>query len=190
MRPRPANNRRRRPSGGWGAVLYLALWCLAAVIAGGCDPGTRYRALSFFFDGVPLPADQQAPEGAAGKAARTGREKARYVQHGPYAAKLCDSCHAQGTNKLLVRVEELCFTCHTFDLTGKKVHGPLASGGCTACHDPHGSPNRLFLVSDSQGFCLTCHDRDAVLKRDVHSGDGECTACHDAHTSSNAYLLK
>lgn len=167
--------------------MLAALLVVAAVL--GCAPETNYLVLSFFFDGVPLPqdghAEQQGTEGQA-----TGGQQ-RFGEHGPYAAKLCDACHLQGSNKLVVPREELCIRCHVLKLDGKMLHGPLASGNCDICHGPHGSGNRYLLVADSKEFCLYCHNKTDILKRDVHQGvNAECTVCHDAHGSSNDFLLK
>lgn len=177
----------RTSAGAFSAWALLLMLCAGA----GCDPQARYRTLSFFFDGVPEPRTAAPAAGGAAPAQSGGAGASRYIQHGPYAARLCEGCHAPGGNKLIMRIEELCIHCHVFDFTGKKIHGPLASGGCTACHDPHGSINRFLLVSEARVFCLSCHDERDVRRRDVH-GDAslECTDCHDAHSAPGRYLLK
>jgi len=164
----------------------------AAVLLLGCSATTRHSVLTYFFDGVPPPREE-APAaesyGAAGPApsAQTVRR-----DHGPYAAKLCSACHNTGaTNVLVAPGEELCFRCHDLRLDRKYIHGPLASGGCLQCHDPHGSRHRYLLVSDSDSFCFRCHDREALEGSGTHAGVQEpCTACHDAHMSDNEHLLK
>jgi len=176
--------------------MLLAMGITTALVLGGCDPQTRYRTLSFFFDGVPEPVERQkepapgintAPE----RTARAGAEKPRSFQHGPYGAKLCDACHVRNSNSLVMPLEELCAYCHVFDLSGRKIHGPLASGGCTVCHDPHESQNPKVLVANAREFCLYCHERKDLMKQDVHRDpERECTICHDAHSSQNSYLLK
>ncbi|MDA8099743.1 MAG: hypothetical protein M0042_08960 [Nitrospiraceae bacterium] len=173
-------------------------WILAVVLIGslaaGCSPETRYRTLSFFFDGVP-------PPGGSGQELRSGRAtgepkeppKVRPTTHGPYAARLCEACHQRGSgNKLILPVEELCLKCHVVSIAKKNVHGPLASGGCRVCHEPHGSGKAYLLVADPTTFCFYCHDEQEVGTRDVHkaSGGAECTECHDAHSSDNPFLLK
>ncbi len=158
-------------------------------------PGLQYRILSFFFDGVPLSKKNKdtGKEGASTEA--PGEKEAKldeYKTHGPYAAKLCSGCHipAEG-NRLILPVEELCLNCHVLDLNKKKVHGPVVAGGCRVCHEPHGSPYRFYLVSDSKIFCFYCHDKKDIDKRDVHkSTDKGCTYCHNAHASDNKFLLR
>ena len=178
-------------------MLFVLSACAAAMAAlTSCDASTRYRVLSTIFDGVPLP---DAPSDTAWNGHsdeplardQKGESTAQYLQHGPYAAKLCEGCHQKSTNALTRPAEDLCAYCHEFKLDGKKVHGPLASGGCRVCHDPHGSQNRFLLVSDSRDFCLTCHDRNEIMTRDVHvNSHDECTSCHNAHASDVDFLLK
>jgi predicted CXXCH cytochrome family protein len=85
--------------------------------------------------------------------------------------------------------EQLCLQCHVFPHSATDyVHGPLAAGGCTVCHEPHSSPNRYLLVSDSEAFCFHCHDRERM--RDHAGGEPRCTSCHDAHMSAKKFLLR
>lgn len=157
-------------------------------------PDLKYRILSFFFDGVPLPMKQNNDVGDESSSEAPGEKKGplKYREHGPYAAKLCSACHVPAAgNKLILPVEELCQNCHVLDLNKKKVHGPVVAGGCTICHDPHGSPYRFFLVSESEDFCFFCHDRKDIEKREVHRNtDKGCTYCHNAHAADNEFLLR
>lgn len=158
----------------------------------GCSPEKRVEILSFFFDGVTRPGDARGGADAAGRKREGGHqtEVERY-EHSPFAARQCESCHVRGSNNLVMPAERLCFNCHSVDLSKKYVHGPVAAGGCTVCHNPHGSGKRFLLVSDPRDFCLYCHDKAAVFAREVHEGVSEqCTACHDAHSSDNEFLLK
>jgi len=166
---------------------------VAAALLLGCSATTRHSVLTYFFDGVP-PLEEAAttadsPGGPAGPAPS---EQAARRDHGPYAAKMCSACHNTGaTNVLVAPGEELCFRCHELRLDRKYIHGPLASGGCLQCHDPHGSRYRYLLVSESESFCLRCHDREALVGSGTHPGLKEpCTACHDSHMSDNEHLLK
>lgn len=169
-----------------GTALAAALLMTGAATA--CAPETRHRVLSFFFDGVPPLEDGDREQDAEAYATAARR---RYGEHGPYAARLCDACHVQGSNSLVLPQEELCLNCHPLKLDRAMLHGPLASGSCVICHAPHGSAHRYLLVSDSKEFCLYCHDKNEILKREAHQGvDAECTTCHDAHGSGRQFLLK
>jgi predicted CXXCH cytochrome family protein len=167
--------------------------CVAVALSAGCSATTRHSVLTYFFDGVPpLREAVSAAEPSGGPAGSAPASQVTRRDHGPYAAKLCSACHNTGaTNALVAPGEELCFKCHDLRLDKKYIHGPLASGGCLQCHDPHGSRYRYLLVSDSESFCLRCHDREALEGTGTHAGSQEpCTACHDAHMSDNEYLLK
>lgn len=172
----------------------LAASGAAAALSVGCNTASGHKVLAFFFDGVPPPGSAAAT--AAGEPALPAHAvrgaTAALREHGPYAAKLCDACHdPRAMNRLVVPVEQLCGRCHELDLDRRYVHGPLAAGGCTVCHDPHSSRYGYLLVSESDGFCLTCHDRGALPADTDHAGEAaRCTDCHDAHKSDQKYLLK
>jgi len=172
-------------------VLGAAALFVAAALSAGCSTATHHRVLSIFFDGVP---EAKAAVGSDAPAvqASVGRQLVRPGEHGPYAAKLCDSCHnSKATNALVVPAEQLCSRCHELGDAKAFVHGPLASGGCLVCHDPHRSANRFLLVSATDGFCLQCHDRATLSPAEGHAGSAtDCTHCHDAHMSDRKYLLR
>jgi predicted CXXCH cytochrome family protein len=159
----------------------------AVVFFAGCSATTRHRVLTTMFDGVP-PLRPSTPVAAT----TAGRQGPAFVVprvHGPYAAKLCSACHvSKAGNALVSSPEQLCLRCHQFEFGGNYVHGPLAAGGCRACHEPHSSPYRYLLVSESELFCFHCHDRERLRG---HAGDEpKCTSCHDAHMSAKKFLLK
>ena len=165
-------------------VLLLALLC-------GCAGKSRHEILTFFFDGVPPPEEARGEVGKGSK--KEGAPvaaTARYIEHGPYATRQCEACHVKASNRLVLPINELCFQCHTLDIRKKYIHGPLASGGCKECHDPHGSRYPFLLVSEPKVACLRCHDANDLAKKEVHQGTGaQCTVCHDAHSSDREYLL-
>ncbi|MBI5739745.1 MAG: hypothetical protein HZA16_03400 [Nitrospirae bacterium] len=172
------------------STIFLTIILTAALLYG-CEATTRYRVLSFFFDGVPDPEEERVAKVQKGDAGEAGVKKRTSYQHGPYAAKMCNGCHIQGTNRFVASIEELCVRCHEFRMDKQWIHGPLASGGCRVCHDPHSSRQRYLLVSKSEEFCLHCHDEKAIARNEAHKDvDTDCTSCHNAHMSDRRYLLK
>ncbi len=169
---------------------YILICLAGAVLVCGCRATTRYEVLSFVFDGVPQPVNGSDGTADSDNKPSTAKVQRRHSKHGPYGAKMCNACHQKGTNTLLLKKEELCFKCHSFQ-PAKKQHGPLASGGCTVCHDPHRSSYEYLLVAEDREFCTYCHDPNDVYSRDVHQGiDSACTVCHNPHGSDNDFLLR
>jgi predicted CXXCH cytochrome family protein len=166
--------------------------CLLAAVPLACSAASRHKGLTALFDGVP-PLEDPATAGATAAVTADARPipKPLNQEHGPYAAKLCDACHLRAaTNALVAPGEQLCFRCHELGMDKKYVHGPLASGGCLVCHDPHRSQYRYLLVSDNTGFCFHCHETSALEQGTAHENvEEKCTICHDAHKSDKKYLL-
>lgn len=131
------------------------------------------------------------------------RQKA-VVKHGPMAdQKSCKNCHHPHFSdqpKLLLTAElALCLACHDRELqTGKgKIanmkalleankngHGPVKSGVCVTCHNPHGSDSWRLLVkyyppdlyapyADGRyALCLSCHDKAPFTERLTRTATG------------------
>ncbi len=189
------------------SALVVSLVVLMACLQSGCSkqylladeegrpfgsPQQQYKVLSFFLDGVPNPDDiQESPTiDKAGLKKALAQQSTRVTEHGPFAAKQCVGCHERGTNKLLLPIQELCLRCHVVAQGKKWVHGPVASGGCRVCHNPHSSPYPFLLESASTDFCFHCHAKSDIYKNEVHKDVVRCTDCHDAHASDNRMLLK
>jgi len=175
----------------------LAATLLVSLVAGlllGCDATSRHKVLTYFFDGVPPLETAEAPsvQGAAGASNLIPAHPISFQEHGPYAAKLCNACHNEsGGNAMVAPPDQLCFRCHALKLDKAYIHGPLASGDCLVCHDPHSSPYKPLLISQSDSFCFHCHDASDIAKSTGHANLEEpCTTCHDAHMSNQQYLLK
>jgi len=168
---------------------------IAVLLAGhACSPATRHETLSFFFDGVPEPVSPAAQGPLQVLAAHDGPRvrKPGYRAHGPYGARLCGACHlSTASNSYVVPKDKLCTNCHDVDYDKAHLHGPVASGGCTDCHDPHGSAFPSLLLADASTFCYRCHDQQDVAASPSHKETTKaCTECHDAHQSDREHLLR
>jgi predicted CXXCH cytochrome family protein len=114
--------------------------------------------------------------------------------------KLCTNCHRMTAD--LTRQQtgvytdmNPCFLCHT-DKIGEfaqdYIHGPVAGGTCTVCHNPHGSQFDNNLRSPVPVLCLFCHTSiydsvDPVQHKPF--ADGHCVDCHDPHATGNRWVL-
>ena len=132
-------------------------------------------------------------------AARSSVQKLSRFTHGPFASDECTTCHdlqqssgftqradgmesapsstsdlAEG-GRLRMPVDELCVHCHTdysvdvLEVPDSWVHGPVASGWCIACHQPHSSVNsRLVTYDPPARLCGTCHVRSSLVDNPKH----------------------
>lgn len=166
----------------------VACAALVLVVAvGSCSPSERHATLTFFFDGVP-PLEEAPPPGQA--AAVAAAPAARFFrEHGPYGARLCNTCHeSTASNSYVVPRDQLCAQCHTFE-PKRFQHDPFED--CLGCHDPHSSAYRYLLLAAPNQVCADCHDA-ATLPEDASHTDPEklCVTCHDPHQSDKEDLLR
>src|SRR4051794_14442856 len=90
---RPDARRRLRRA----VLVGLRLLVLAAPVGVwvGCTAESKYKTLSFFFDGAPAPnAPKAAAGGAAGDEAGPAKLAGAVSVHKPYAEQNCTACHA------------------------------------------------------------------------------------------------
>jgi predicted CXXCH cytochrome family protein len=178
-----------------------SIWIAAAVapsLVTACSVQTRYRVLSFFFDGVPEPVQ---PGAGPNSAAPTAEKPEPYVRprrviyyHPPYRENRCRACHSPEGGLLYKTAKEgLCQTCHP-DVPGEVpyLHGPLAVGECLSCHDPHQSEHPGLLFDDVRNVCLSCHDAAQVEDGAHHKSIGtrSCIECHYPHGGNDRFFLK
>jgi len=202
----PHTARRNRSTNWRRWAISMSLAALVAIAITGCKtPEQRYRVLSFFFDGVPLPesmrsAEEQSTEGAE-ELNRTDRPAAGRAQflsfHRPFVDRKCFQCHSR-SNSFQISMTDItpCRSCHDThlkDVEGDWVHGPLAVGDCGMCHLPHKSEYYHLLTKPQPDVCFFCHDSTSVLEKPYHESvtteEQTCGSCHDPHRAGNKLLL-
>jgi predicted CXXCH cytochrome family protein len=122
-----------------------------------------------------------------------------YRAHGILARKNCLACHEEGARSYAISIPdaELCARCHEPRPAAKFIHGPVAIGSCTVCHDPHGQTNPALLVASGEALCFRCHTEEDALKHlmiPVAGGaflrEKGCLSCHDPHQAERKFLLR
>ncbi len=180
----------------WHPAALVAALAGACLLWAGCSEKRDYRALSFFFDGVPDPnAPRNVQGGVAGRGDGAGARLPIASTHKPYGEDKCQSCH---TNKQGLGFQsatlgaDVCLTCHkTIRQAHAYMHGPVTAMACLWCHDPHQTPYPHLLRTPTPDVCLQCHDRELLsAKPPEHLTGGGCLNCHSGHGSSVRYLLK
>lgn len=91
--------------------------------------------------------------------------------------------------------QEVCLGCHDLEeaLEARVMHAPVASGECTACHNPHVARHGGLLRERPGPLCAQCHS-DVQRQEDrpiVHQpvAEGRCADCHEPHGSPHQGLL-
>ncbi len=182
-------------------ILKLLSLALSAVLVS-CSPRLSNNMLSFFFDGVPPLDTVKTMSGQDNRKENRNPEIFRPVPivadnnfslHPPYKEKECFSCHDENAqSELLMPQPDLCYLCHNdFSKEYKFVHGPVAAGYCTSCHNPHKSELKKLLIRPGQQLCLDCHLSKSVFKNKNHKdiGNSECILCHNPHGGENRFIL-
>lgn len=169
-----------------------------------CSTNSSYKLKKFFFDGVPDPNEQRIRDSinalvvADTLTALLGTQVKKEVEikgsiHKPWGDRKCFECHDQNNfKKGKIPLLELCFDCHEgYGQDYKIVHGPVSSGHCTSCHNPHLSDFKKLLHSDQQILCLQCHEEKDVFANSYHDSIGEnnCVSCHNPHGGNDSNFL-
>jgi hypothetical protein len=93
-----------------------------------------------------------------------------------------------------------CYACHA-NYNGEKLtkqHQPVGVG-CEKCHglsvqhsgdeDNITPPDRMFSKADVDPFCITCHDKPALMKREDHrlylKGETVEQTCNECHAKDH-----
>lgn len=192
-----------------------AVLVAAVTFYSGCSSTSRYRILSFFFDGVPPPEglaveeveqvtgpwgvtlDPDDPRARKTKARGPGRDQEEVPivsYHAPYQDGRCYECHrAEGGYEAPAAGADACRVCHSSHLPTEPtdwVHGPVAAGECYFCHEAHESQHKVLLKGVEPELCLRCHAAADVFAATYHVDREQlCTTCHDPHLAGNRLLL-
>ena len=181
---------------------------ISVLLPAGCDQTTRYKILTFFFEGVPPPGSRERARALANKRSSeestdvtTAKDKTvrvtkriRSSRHAP--VRDCSKCHRGSIRKrekqLIEPIPDLCYSCHKVDYyRNPYVHGPVAVGACLFCHDPHQSGFLHLQKASQPDLCYQCHLRQDIQEIPGHqeTKDVICTKCHDPHSSSKKKLI-
>jgi predicted CXXCH cytochrome family protein len=189
---------------GWRPTYVFVLLAILAgcMVFSQCSPQTGRHMLTFFFDGIPeqdstltVPSTDSliSVQKEVDDPAFQVRPVKAVLVHYPYGERECGVCHDPNSLGDMVEPQPgLCYICHEdFGHSYSSLHGPVAGGYCTACHDPHSSLQEKLLRLTGKSLCFYCHLEDDVLKNEIHTGLDEmaCTDCHNPHGGSDRYIL-
>lgn len=183
--------------------IYSILFGIAILLFVSCTPRQTYKVKSFLFDGVPDPyaveneleldtINQNGTLSNDTLSLTASRNQMNF--HAPYQERDCASCHDRNQmGKLRLPLPELCNQCHEdFSDKYKIVHGPVVSGYCTECHNPHQSKIEKLLTRSGQELCFTCHEavlfKEGTFHEKIKTTD--CTQCHNPHGGDNRLMLQ
>jgi predicted CXXCH cytochrome family protein len=150
----------------------------------------RFQVLIFFVPFLFYPAAGHPQDGCISKGCHEDFDKFE-VKH-PIMEEGCENCHELQSEKdhkftLVEEGNDLCLMCHDDVVEGERKHGAIEAGGCTICHDPHGSSRKRLLAMafpeglyapwspDNYELCFSCHEESLVGERSTT----EATAFRD-----------
>ena len=181
---------------GFGFLLFMA-----AILLCQCSPKAGKSLVTFFFDGVPeadtlsstTKQGQQNLDSTLQEVEALALAEPAWLVHYPYAERECAACHNEQSLGTMTETQpELCYMCHE-DLSASYayLHGPVAGGYCTSCHDPHSSKNEKLLRFQGDELCFYCHSKESVYKNEMHEDlDGmACADCHNSHGGEDKYIF-
>jgi predicted CXXCH cytochrome family protein len=166
-----------------------------------CDEVGRRKALTLFFDGVPpLRREVSETESSVQKNDKAPASAPVGNWHIHEPVKDCTACHGnqprRGTSgkvQLVAQVPQLCYKCHKeHEASEGWVHGPVATGDCLLCHEPHKTRTESLLRKPVPELCYQCHEPEAIraIEGHVEPSHGHCVDCHEGHAGATKSLLK
>jgi predicted CXXCH cytochrome family protein len=173
----------------------------AFLLLASCDEVESHKMLTFFFDGVPpLRSEISATPSSVAKDSKMVANAPTTVWSIHEPVKDCTQCHGSraqrgfsGKVQLVAEVPQLCYRCHKeFSTLEGWVHGPVATGTCLLCHEPHKTKTEALLRKSVPDLCLQCHDAQAVRAVKGHADPSytHCTDCHEGHAGATRNLLR
>lgn len=183
-----------------GNIWMGSLLTVGVLLLSQCAPSGK-SLLTFLFDGVPEPDSTLAESQSINPkdSIDSGIENSAHAVsmqfvHYPYQEKECAACHDPLSLGTMVEPQPgLCYVCHEdFSTRFITLHGPVAGGYCTACHDPHMSEKEKLLRFTGEQLCFHCHQAESVYKNEMHEGlEGmTCTDCHNPHGGEDRYIFQ
>ena len=85
-----------------------------------------------------------------------------------------------------------CITsgCHADYAAAPRLHGPLVSGTCEACHEPDTGNHTFPLKRQANNLCTFCHTVAGTQQHQhVAVTENGCMSCHKPHVADNKFLL-
>lgn len=176
---------------------------LIPMITGGvlCGAGL---VLAMQTDGSSAPDQLKASVSQEDGSSDTQADKLRphdmaQILTGHGASTDCVPCHggrpdpnSTDTAGLVASIPGLCSTCHKeYASLDGWVHGPVGTGDCLFCHQPHWGDGRSSLTRPVPELCHQCHTIEMLKLVNNHSYDSHrhCSECHESHSGSNRMLL-
>lgn len=172
------------------------------MLFGQCSRHTGKSLLTFFFDGVPDEDSTslvQAGLAHSGDSAKVDTSllaigSPEMLVHYPYAERECAACHDPSSlGSMHEQQPDLCYLCHEdFGTRYNYLHGPVAGGYCTSCHNPHLSEKEHLLRYVGYELCFHCHREESIVKEEMHADlDGMlCTECHNPHGGEDNFIFQ
>ena len=96
-----------------------------------------------------------------------------------------------GLESDMVERADICVQCHSNRVTSRYLHGPIGTGSCLDCHEPHGAANPMMLAEKNEKVCYHCREQEA---EDTFIHDpvkkGNCVKCHNPHGSEEKFFMR
>ncbi len=150
-----------------------ALCLLALIISGGCGNGAA--------------ADAAGGSGK-GAAARTDDESAIAPNDTPLPAAM-PAPAPKPTASLPEDASCITAECHAQFEQAPYIHGAVAAGDCTVCHEVDQGDHYFPLKREGNEACAFCHTTGSHRMYQHEAMEIGCVACHDPHTSGTKFLL-